>query len=82
MAKSGILLFDEPTNHLDFETVEALGKALKAYNGTIFFISHDRTFVNMLATQIVEVKAGKVIRYPGNYEDYVYSMEQKVREEM
>lgn len=80
LTKSGVLLFDEPTNHLDFETVEAFGKALKEFNGTMFFISHDRTFVNMLATQIIEVNEGRVVRYPGNYEEYVYSMERKVRE--
>jgi len=81
LTKSAVLLFDEPTNHLDFETVEALGKALKEFNGTLFFISHDRTFVNMLATQIVEVNEGRVVRYCGNYEEYVYSMERRVREE-
>jgi ATP-binding cassette, subfamily F, member 3 len=81
LTKSGVLLFDEPTNHLDFETVEALGKALKKFNGTVFFISHDRTFVNMLATQIIEVNDGAVVRYPGNYEEYVYSMEKRIHEE-
>ena len=81
LTKSSILLFDEPTNHLDFETVEALGKALKKFNGTILFISHDRTFVNMLATEIVEVKDGRILHYPGNYEDYVYAMERRVRDE-
>ncbi|MDP8230019.1 MAG: ABC-F family ATP-binding cassette domain-containing protein, partial [Candidatus Gorgyraea atricola] len=58
LSRNDVLLLDEPTNHLDFETVEAFGKALKAFNGTVFFISHDRTFVNMLATRIVEVKDG------------------------
>ncbi len=82
LSKSDVLLLDEPTNHLDFETVEALGIALKKFDGTIFFISHDRTFVNMLATQIVEVKDGAIIRYPGNYEEYVYSMETRVINEL
>ena len=82
LAKNDVLLFDEPTNHLDFETVESLGRALKTFNGTIFFISHDRTFVNMLATEIVEINNGSVLRYPGNYEDYVYSMEMGLREEI
>ncbi|MCA9395832.1 MAG: ABC-F family ATP-binding cassette domain-containing protein [Candidatus Omnitrophica bacterium] len=81
LTKSEILLLDEPTNHLDFETVEALGAALKAFHGTVFFISHDRTFVNMLATQIVEVKDGKISGYPGSYEDYVYSVEQRLKDE-
>jgi len=81
LTKSQALLLDEPTNHLDFETVEALGGALKRFHGTIFFISHDRTFVNLVATDIVEVQNGSVRRYPGTYEDYVYSMEMRVQEE-
>jgi len=82
LSKSDVLLLDEPTNHLDFETAEALGRALRTFFGTIFFISHDRTFVNMLATEIVEVKDGSILGYPGNYEDYVYRIEQKFREEL
>jgi len=70
-----ILLLDEPTNHLDFETVEELGLALREFKGTIFFVSHDRTFVNMVATQILEVKDGEVLHYPGTYEEYVFRME-------
>jgi len=76
LSKSHVLLLDEPTNHLDFETVEALGRALKHFAGTVFFISHDRTFVNLVATQIIEVKDGRVLKYPGTYEDYVYHLEQ------
>jgi len=76
LQKCHILLLDEPTNHLDFETVEAFGRALKAFGGTLFFISHDRTFVNLVATQIIEVKKGRVLNYPGTYEDYAYHLEQ------
>lgn len=82
LTKSQVLLLDEPTNHLDFETVEALGRALKSFAGTVFFISHDRTFVNILASKIVEVNNGTVRLYPGNYEEYVYSMEKALREEL
>jgi ATP-binding cassette, subfamily F, member 3 len=82
LTKSQVLLLDEPTNHLDFETVEALGKALKTFAGTLFFISHDRTFVNLVATEIIEVNNGAVVRYPGNYEDYVYHLENNVTEEL
>jgi ATP-binding cassette subfamily F protein 3 len=82
LMKRNILLLDEPTNHLDFETVEALGAALRQWPGTLFFISHDRTFVNMVATQIVEVKNGAVIHYSGSYADYVYKMENAVRHEL
>ena len=82
LMKRSVLLLDEPTNHLDFETVEALGDALRQFPGTVFFISHDRTFVNMVATQIVEVNNGAVIHYPGSYADYVYRMENQVRREL
>ncbi len=82
LTKSTVLMLDEPTNHLDFETVEALGDALHKFEGTLFFISHDRTFVNMIATQILEVKAGKVIHYAGSYSDYVYHLELQVRREL
>jgi ATP-binding cassette subfamily F protein 3 len=81
LSKSHVLLLDEPTNHLDFETVEALGRALKSFSGTILFISHDRTFVNLLASSILEVKKGRILHYPGSYEDYVYHLEQVARGE-
>ena len=79
LSKCDVLLLDEPTNHLDFETVEALATSLKTYKGTVFFISHDRTFVNILATKIVEVKEGRVQLYPGNYEEYVYHLHEEMR---
>ena len=82
LTKSQVMLLDEPTNHLDFETVEALGRALKTFAGTLFFISHDRTFVNLMASQIIEVNNGAVKLYPGNYEDYVYHLEQQLRNEL
>ena len=81
LSKSQALLLDEPTNHLDFETVEALGHALKKFHGTVFFISHDRTFVNLIATTIVEFKNGRAKRYPGPYEEYVYHLEKIARSE-
>ncbi len=81
LSKSHVLLLDEPTNHLDFETVEALGAALKSFAGTVVFISHDRTFVNLLASSILEVKKGRILHYPGSYEDYVYHLEQVARGE-
>ena len=79
LTKCHVLLLDEPTNHLDFETVEALGRALKEFAGTLFFISHDRTFVNLVATEIIEVKNGQVKKYSGTYEDYVYHLEQEAQ---
>lgn len=82
LAKRQVLIFDEPTNHLDFETVEALGRALKTFAGTVFFVSHDRTFVNLVATEIIEVHNGAVRRHAGNYEDYVYHLEKRIQEEL
>lgn len=79
LSKSHVLLLDEATNHLDFETVEALGRALKAFAGTVFFISHDRTFVNLVATSILDVKNGSIIKYPGTYEDYVDHLEMQAK---
>jgi ATP-binding cassette subfamily F protein 3 len=75
-----VLLLDEPTNHLDFETVEALGAALRRFDGTVIFISHDRTFVSMAATEILEVDGGRVRRRAGDYGDYVEDLDRRVRE--
>lgn len=82
LAKSPVLLLDEPSNHLDFETVEALGAALRNYSGTLFFVSHDRTFVHLVATEILEVADGRVMRYPGTYDEYVYHLGTRLTEEM
>ncbi len=82
LTKSHVLLLDEPTNHLDFETVEALANALRDFSGTIFFISHDRTFVNLIATNVIGIKNGFISRYPGTYEDYVYHLELEAQDEM
>lgn len=80
-----VLILDEPTNHLDFETVEALANSLREYKGTIFFTSHDRTFVSLLANTIIEVKNKKISLYPNDYDAYVYkvrieALEQKEKE--
>ena len=76
------LLLDEPTNHLDFETVEALAEALRAYNGTLFVVSHDRTFISRIATHVIEVKDGRAILVPDGYEAYCYKLEQEARAEL
>jgi len=73
-----VFLLDEPTNHLDFETVEALGLALREHPGTILFVSHNRTFVNLIATAIVEVGDGRVRGFSGTYEEYVWTLAQEV----
>lgn len=82
LEKNNVLLLDEPTNHLDFETVEALASALKETNATVIFVSHNRTFVEILANGIVEVKDGTVRRYHHNYEDYVYHLESKIEDDL
>jgi ATP-binding cassette subfamily F protein 3 len=74
LSRPEVLLLDEPTNHLDLETVEALGAALHRWNGTVLFISHSRTFVNLVATRILDVRDGTVCNYPGTYEEYVYDI--------
>ncbi len=68
---ANLLLLDEPTNHLDLQSKEILLDSLKKYQGTIVFVSHDRYFVDALATRVLEVGAGKVESYPGNYEDFL-----------
>jgi ATPase subunit of ABC transporter with duplicated ATPase domains len=71
--KSNVLVLDEPTNHLDMESIEALTEGLKAYEGTLLFVSHDRAFVSALATRIVEVTETGFRDRPGTYKDYLAS---------
>jgi ATP-binding cassette, subfamily F, member 3 len=70
MQPSNFLLLDEPTNHLDIRAKDVLLRALQNYTGTVVFVSHDRYFIDKLATRIIEVEAGEVHLFPGNYEDY------------
>lgn len=70
-----LLILDEPTNHLDYDTREALETALKEYNWTVLFISHDRYFVNKIATNIWIIKDSELIVSYWNYEDYKYKEE-------
>ncbi|PIT86517.1 MAG: hypothetical protein COU33_02690 [Candidatus Magasanikbacteria bacterium CG10_big_fil_rev_8_21_14_0_10_43_6] len=78
LQKNDLLLLDEPTNHLDFETVEALSEALAESNTTILFVSHNRTFVNTIATSIIEVGGGQVKRSLHDYENYVYHLKEQL----
>ncbi len=71
-----VLILDEPTNHLDMETVEIMGSSLSEWGGTLIFVSHDRSFVNNLATIIWQVKDGNITKYNGKYEEYVWSLKQ------
>jgi len=69
---SNFLLLDEPTNHLDLDSKEVLLEALREYSGTVLFVSHDRHFIDALATQVVDVGGGRAVAYRGNYEDFLY----------
>jgi len=69
---ANFLLLDEPTNHLDMRAKDVLLEALTKYNGTVVFVSHDRYFIDKLATRVFEVGGGGVEIYPGNYEDYCW----------
>src|SRR5579862_1152401 len=69
---ANFLLLDEPTNHLDLRAKDVLLNALMEYTGTVVFVSHDRYFIDNLATRVFEVGAGKVEIFPGNYEDYLW----------
>jgi ATP-binding cassette subfamily F protein 3 len=69
---ANFLLLDEPTNHLDMRAKDVLLNALMEYNGTVVFVSHDRYFIDRLATRVFEVGEGQVRIYPGNYEDYLW----------
>lgn len=75
LQKKPFLLMDEPTNHLDFDTVQALAEALREFKGTIILVSHDRTFIKTVATQIIEIRDGFVEIYPGSYDEYLWSLE-------
>jgi ATP-binding cassette subfamily F protein 3 len=68
---SNFLLLDEPTNHLDMRAKDVLLEALAAFNGTVVFVSHDRYFIDRLATRVFEVEDGSVTCHEGNYEDYL-----------
>lgn len=72
---ANLLLLDEPTNHLDPTAREVLEGALAAYEGSMVFISHDRAFINKLANRVVEVVAGRLTDYIGNYDDFVRAKE-------
>lgn len=69
---SNFLLLDEPTNHLDLRAKDVLLEALQTFNGTVIFVSHDRYFIDRLATRVYEISDGEVHVFPGNYEDYLW----------
>ena len=76
-----VLLLDEPTNHLDVTTIEWLETFLKDFKGSIIFISHDRAFIQSMATRIVDLDRGNLSSYPGNYDEYLLAKEEALRVE-
>jgi len=72
---ANFLVLDEPTNHLDVEACEVLEQALREYDGTVLVISHDRDFLNALATRVIEIRAGTLREFPGNYDAYLAASE-------
>ena len=76
-----VLLLDEPTNHLDIETIDWLETFLKTFTGSIIFISHDRSFIRNMATRIVDLDRGKLVSWPGDYDNFVLGKEEALRVE-
>jgi ATP-binding cassette subfamily F protein 3 len=74
---SNLLLLDEPTNHLDLDSKDVLLEALEDFGGTLIFVSHDRYFVDKLATKVVEIGHGQAQLYPGTYEEFLWSRKQR-----
>jgi len=72
MMPGNFMLLDEPTNHLDMRAKDVLLEALKEFSGTVVFVSHDRYFIDKLATRVFEIGDGAVNVFPGNYEDYLW----------
>jgi ATP-binding cassette subfamily F protein 3 len=80
LAAPDVLLLDEPTNHLDLDSLVWLEDYLRSSKAAVLLVSHDRTFLDRLVTRIVEVEAGRLTSYPGNYEHYVEEKERRDRE--
>jgi ATP-binding cassette, subfamily F, member 3 len=74
---SNFLLLDEPTNHLDMRAKDMLLEALEQFTGTVVFVSHDRYFIDKLATRVFEIGEGEVRVFPGNYEDYLWRKQRR-----
>jgi ATP-binding cassette subfamily F protein uup len=79
--KPDILLLDEPTNHLDIDAIAWLEGFLKQFEGSIVFVTHDRSFLRSLATRIVEIDRGQVTSWPGDYENYLRRREERLHAE-
>ena len=81
VCQPSVLLLDEPTNHLDIDTIKWLEEFLKSFNGSIVFISHDRSFIRQMATRIIDLDRGKVASWGGDYDSYLLGKEEALRVE-
>jgi ATP-binding cassette subfamily F protein uup len=81
VASPNVLLLDEPTNHLDLDSIEWLEQLLIDFKGSVVTITHDRSFLNRVATRIVELDRGKLGSYPGNFEQYLIQKEEQLAQE-
>src|SRR5690606_7837194 len=79
--KPDLLLLDEPTNHLDIVTIDWLENAVSAYDGAVLFITHDRAFLQRLATRIVEIDRGKLTSWPGDFRNFSERREKALEDE-
>jgi ATP-binding cassette, subfamily F, member 3 len=77
LSASNLLLLDEPTNHLDMDSREILEDALMSFEGTVLFVSHDRYFINKLASRVLEMSSDTVTQHPGNWDDYLQFLEKQ-----
>ncbi len=81
ISKPELLLLDEPTNHLDLVTIEWLENIVYSYDGSVIFVTHDRAFLQRLATRILEIDRGRLISWPGDYRNYLRRKEKALRDE-
>jgi ATP-binding cassette subfamily F protein 3 len=79
LSEANFLILDEPTNHLDMVSKEILEQALNNYTGTVFFVSHDRYFINQTATRILDLTGQTLVNYIGNYDYYLEKQEELTR---
>ena len=76
LSEANFLILDEPTNHLDIASKEILEEALNSYTGTVFYVSHDRYFINQTATRILDLTNQKIVNYIGDYDYYLEKREE------
>lgn len=81
VSEPDLLLLDEPTNHLDISTIEWLEHKVRSFSGSVIFITHDRIFLQKLATRIVEIDRGQLLSWPGNYQNYLQLKEKALEDE-